>query len=261
MHGALRVVSVERGYDPRDFGLVAFGGAGPMHANALADILGAYPLIIPPGPGVMSAFGFLTSDVQNEFSETYLETDLDVDGEDVYEELQDLKTEATDWLNSEGVSEQHHAFEYFADCRYYRQDIQMSIPIDIENLRSETGIAEIHDDFETRHDQRFGFSLEAPLEIANLRVIGKGTLQGVTIEEHELSAEDASGAQVGSRDVFFDDAYHETPIYQRAELAPGNVAEGPAIVIADDSTVVVQPDHTAEIDRYANIEITRSDST
>jgi N-methylhydantoinase A len=261
MHGALRVVSVERGYDPRDFGLVAFGGAGPMHANALADILGAYPLIIPPGPGVMSAFGFLTSDVQNEFSETYLETDLDVDGEDVYEELQDLKTEATDWLDSEGVSEQHHAFEYFADCRYYRQDIQMSIPIDIENLRSETGIAEIHDDFEARHDQRFGFSLEAPLEIANLRVIGKGTLQGVTIEEHELGAEDASGAQVGSRDVFFDDAYHETPIYQRAELAPGNVAEGPAIFIADDSTVVVQPDHTAEIDRYANIEITRSDST
>jgi len=80
MYSALRVVSVERGYDPRDFGLVAFGGAGPMHANALADVMDAYPLIVPPGPGVMSAFGFLTSDVQNEFSETYLKTDQDVEG-------------------------------------------------------------------------------------------------------------------------------------------------------------------------------------
>jgi N-methylhydantoinase A len=125
MYGALRVVSVERGYDPRDFGLVAFGGAGPMHANALADVMDAYPLIVPPGPGVMSAFGFLTSDVQNEFSETYLKTDQDVDGEEVYEAYQDLRAEATDWLVSEGVDEANHAFEYYADCRYYRQDVHM----------------------------------------------------------------------------------------------------------------------------------------
>jgi len=162
MYGALRVVSVERGYDPRDFGLVAFGGAGPMHANALADVMDAYPLIVPPGPGVMSAFGFLTSDVQNEFSETYLKTDRDVDGEEVYDAYRDLQAEATEWLVSEGVDEANHAFEYYADCRYYRQDVQMSIPIDLENLRTDEGIAEIKDDFEARHDQRFGFSLDAP---------------------------------------------------------------------------------------------------
>ncbi|WP_226004950.1 hydantoinase/oxoprolinase family protein [Natrinema salinisoli] len=260
MYGALRVVSVERGYDPRDFGLVAFGGAGPMHANALADVMDAYPLIVPPGPGVMSAFGFLTSDVQNEFSETYLKTDQDVDGEEVYEAYQDLRAEATDWLVSEGVGEANHAFEYYADCRYYRQDVQMSIPIDLSNLRTEEGIAEIKDDFESRHDQRFGFSLDAPLEIANLRVIGKGTIQGVTLEESDLGGEDASGAEVGTQEVFFDDSYHETPIYDRAQMRPGNAIAGPAIVTDDDSTVVVQPDHTATVDRYANLEITRSDS-
>lgn len=260
MYSALRVVSVERGYDPRDFGLVAFGGAGPMHANALADVMDAYPLIVPPGPGVMSAFGFLTSDVQNEFSETYLKTDQDVEGEAVYDAYQELNDEATDWLASEGVAEENHAFEYYADCRYYRQDVQMSIPIDVSTLRTEDGIAAIKADFEARHEQRFGFSLDAPLEIANLRVIGKGTMQGVTLEASELGDEDASDARVGTQDVFFDDASHDTPIYDRERMRPGNVIDGPAIVTDDDSTVVVQPDHAATVDRYANLEITRSDS-
>jgi N-methylhydantoinase A len=260
MYGALRVVSVERGYDPRQFGLVAFGGAGPMHANALADVMGAYPLIIPPGPGVMSAFGFLTSDVQNEFSETYLQTDLDVDGAAVHGELESLREEAAAWLESEGVGPSAHEFEYFADCRYFRQDIQMSISIDIDDLVDGRGLAEIKDDFEARHDRQFGFSLDAPLEIANLRVIGKGSLEGVTIEEHALGDADPSGAEVGTNEVYFDGSYVETPIYDRTELRPGNEVTGPAIVVEDDSTIVVQPDHTATVDRYANIEVTRGES-
>jgi N-methylhydantoinase A len=259
MYGALRVVSVERGHDPREFGFVAFGGAGPMHANALADVMGAYPLLVPPGPGVMSAFGFLTSDVQNEFSETYLETDRDVDGEDVYEELLALREEATDWLDAEGIDETNHAFEYYADCRYFRQDIQMSIPIDVENLRGEAGLAEIEADFEARHDRQFGFSLDAPLEIATLRVIGKGTLQGVTIDEENLTDADPSAAEIGTDEVYFDGEYRETPLYDRSELRAGNEISGPAIVVENDSTIIVQPDHTATIDRYGNVEISRGE--
>ncbi|AXR78037.1 N-methylhydantoinase A [Natrarchaeobaculum sulfurireducens] len=260
MHGALRVVSVERGYDPREFGLVAFGGAGPMHANALADVMDAYPLIVPPGPGVMSAFGFLTSDVQNEFSETYLETDQNVDGDDVAGKLEALAAEAGEWLRSEGVDDTDHEFEYYADCRYFRQDIQMSIPVDLDGLRGEAGLAEINDDFERRHERQFGFTLEAPLEVANLRVIGKGLMEGVTIDETELSEADPSAAVVDSSEVYFDGTDYETTIYDRAELRPGNELDGPAIVTDDDSTVVVQPDHTALIDRYGNIEITRGDA-
>jgi N-methylhydantoinase A len=259
MHGALRVVSVERGYDPRDFGLVAFGGAGPMHANALVNVMGADPLIIPPGPGVMSAFGFLTSDVQNEFSETYLETDQDVDGADVHAELMALQSEAADWLASEGVAESDHDFEYYADCRYFRQDIQMSIPVDVDNLQSDTGLAEIKGDFEARHDRQFGFSLDAPLEIANLRAIGRGRIEGVTIEAAEAGDSDPSGAHVDTTEVYFDGSYHDTPIYDRTELVAGNEIDGPAIVVEDDSTIVVQPAYTATVDRYANLEITRGD--
>lgn len=257
MHSALRVVSVERGYDPREFGLVAFGGAGPMHANALADVMGTYPIVIPPGPGVMSAFGFLTSDVRNEFSETYLETEDNTDGEDIAEKLRDLEAEAGEWLVSEGVNEADQEFEYFADCRYFRQDIQMSIPITVENLSGEAGLMEIKDDFEARHDRQFGFSLDAPLEIANLRVIGNGTLQGVTIEEQPLADTDPIGAELDSHEVYFDGEYYDTSVYDRAELRPGNEIDGPAIVTDDDSTVVVQPDHVATIDRYDNIEINR----
>ena len=258
MHGALRVVSVERGYDPREFGLVAFGGAGPMHANALADIMDAYPLIIPPGPGVMSAFGFLTSDIQNEFSETYLQTDQEVDGADVHDELKTLEVEADEWLAGEGVGESDRAFEYFAECRYYRQDIQMSIPVDIENLTA-AGLDEIKADFEQRHDRRFGFSLDAPLEIANLRVIGKGVLDGVVIEESEPGSADPSDAEVERTEVYFDGEHYETPTYDRTQLRPGHELAGPAIVTGDDSTVVLQPDHTGTIDRYGNIEIQRGD--
>lgn len=259
MHGALRVVSVERGYDPREFGLVAFGGAGPMHANGLVDVIGAYPLIVPPGPGVMSAFGFLTSDVQNEFSETYLETDEDVTGPDVHEELSSLSEDATAWLDSEGVEGGDQRFEYFAECRYFRQDIQMSIPVDVEKLAGETGLAEIKDDFEARHERRFGFSLDAPLEIANLRVLGKGTIEGVTIEESAPGGADPEAALLGSEEVYFDGSWGETPVYDRTELQPGNEIEGPAIVVDADSTVVIQPAHVARIDRFANIEINRGE--
>ena len=260
MHGALRVVSVERGYDPREFGLVAFGGAGPMHANALADVMGAYPLIIPPGPGVMSAFGFLTSDVQNEFAESYLRTDKEVDSVEVADAFATLREDAEVWLSEEGVSETDRTFEYYADCRYYRQDVQMSIPIDLDRLRTDAGLAEINDDFRRRHDQRFGFSLEAPLEIANLRVIGKGAVDGVTLEAAEPGDADASDARIHAQDVYFDDRYLETPIYDRELLRPDNKLDGPAIVTDSDSTVVIQPDHTAVVDRYANLEITRGDS-
>ncbi|WP_152040375.1 hydantoinase/oxoprolinase family protein [Salinigranum salinum] len=260
MYGALRVVSVERGYDPREFGLVAFGGAGPMHANALADLIGSYPLIIPPGPGVMSAFGFLTSDVQNEFTETYLEIETDVSGDDVAAAYDDLREEASEWLRSEGVPAEKHAFDYYADCRYYRQDIQMSIPVALDALTGERGLAEIKTDFETRHDRQFGFSLDAPLEIANLRVIGRGEVAGVELTPEALGDADPAAARIATESVYFAGTHHDTPVYDRDGLRPGHRLAGPAVVIEDDATVVVQPDHVAEIDRFGCIEITRGET-
>jgi N-methylhydantoinase A len=260
MYGALRVVSVERGYDPREFGLVAFGGAGPMHANALADLIGVSPLIVPPAPGVLSAFGFLTSDVQNEFTETYLEIETDVSGDDVAAAYARLREEASEWLGSEGVDDVDHSFDYYADCRYFRQDIQMSIPVELDALSGDRGLAEIKADFESRHDRQFGFSLDAPLEIANLRVIGRGAVAGVDLSAQEPGDADPGDAQIATEAVYFDDSFHDTPVYDRADLRPGNRLAGPAVVVEDDATVVVQPDHVAEVDRFGCIEITGGDT-
>ena len=254
MHAALRVVSVERGYDPRDFGLVAFGGAGPLHANALARLIGADPLIIPSTPGVLSAFGFLAADVQNEFARTYLRPAEETPGEDVLAAVDELIGEAGAWLDAEGVDAGDRAFDVFADCRYYRQDIQ--IPVALERTALLNGYAaRLRGDFEGEHRRRYGFDLEANVEIATLRVVGRGTSSDVELK----------GAAGGSAElaidrherVHFDGEWHDTPIYERTQLAPGHTLAGPAIVEQEDSTSVIEPGWTGTVDDAGNITVRR----
>ncbi len=259
IYSALRVVSVEKGYDPREFGLVAFGGAGPMHANAVGELIEAYPVIIPPGPGVMSAYGFLTSDIQNEFTETYIETEEEVGGDDLAAELDSLREDASAWLSSEDVDDADQVFEYSVDCRYYRQDIQMSIDVDPETLRNGDGMDAMCDEFERRHEQQFGFTLDAPVEFATLRVVGRGTIDGVALTEAEMDGPDASHAVTSTDEAYFDGSAYETPIYAREQLRPGNEIDGPAIVVENDATTTVLPENTATVNRYGCLEITRGD--
>jgi N-methylhydantoinase A len=136
MHAALRVVSVERGYDPRDFGLIAFGGAGPLHANALGRLIHADPVVIPPTPGVLSAFGFLASDVQNEFARTYLRIVEETPAEHLHEQLEGLASEADEWLEREGIAKDIRAYEFFADCRYHMQDIQIPCLLELSEVQN-----------------------------------------------------------------------------------------------------------------------------
>ena len=254
MHAALRVVSVERGYDPRDFGLVAFGGAGPLHANALARLIGADPLIIPSTPGVLSAFGFLAADVQNEFARTYLRPAEETPGEEVLAAVDELIGEAGAWLDAEGVDAGDRVFDVFADCRYYRQDIQ--IPVALERTALLNGYAaRLRGDFEGEHRRRYGFDLEANVEIATLRVVGRGTSRDV-----ELKAAAGGSADLAidrHERVHFDGEWHETPIYERTQLAPGHVLAGPAIIEQEDSTSVIEPGWTGTVDDAGNITVRR----
>ena len=251
MHAALRVVSVESGYDPRDFGLVAFGGAGPLHANALARLIGASPLVIPKTPGVLSAFGFLASTVQNEFARTYLKMAENTPGSDVREAVEALVEEATQWLTAEGVDPSEHAFDVFADCRYYRQDIQIPVALDADRL-DDGYAARLRADFEAAHSRRYGFDLEAFVEIATLRVVGHGDTSDFEIGlEPEGSA--AEAAVDRTERVYFAGAWHETRIYDRSALTRGHVIEGPAIVEQADTTSVIEPDYTGAVDEVGNI--------
>ena len=254
MHAALRVVSVERGHDPRNFGLVAFGGAGPMHANALGRLIRSRSVIVPPTPGVMSAFGFLTSDIQNEFPETYLRVAEETPASELKETIQRLIAQADQWLEGEGVAEKDKRFDLYADCRYYLQNIQIPCAFELEELQDGDS-AFLRGRFEEAHGQRYNFDLpDSPLEIATVRVVGRGTIKGVSLTESEDGAgEDPSGAITRREQVFFDGGWVETPIYDRAKLGPGNVIAGPAVIVQDDTTTVIEPGYAGAVDRFGNI--------
>jgi N-methylhydantoinase A len=259
MHAALRVVSVERGYDPRDFGLVAFGGAGPVHANALVQLIGAKPLIIPSAPGVLSAYGFIAADVQNEFAQTYLRTTDDTSVAELRATVDALIAEAREWLTAEDVDSADHEFELYADCRYYRQDIQIPCALAPEAVGN--GYARsLRADFEGEHRRRYGFDLDSPIEIATLRVVGRGVTPDpprAPGRAGELSLEDALDRH---EPVVFDGESRSTPIYDRDHLRAGHMIEGPAIVVQDDSTVVIEPGYAGAVDEYANIIISASEA-
>ncbi|HEY5429094.1 MAG TPA: hydantoinase/oxoprolinase family protein [Solirubrobacteraceae bacterium] len=251
MHAALRVVSVERGYDPRDFGLIAFGGAGPLHANALGRLIHADPVVIPPTPGVLSAFGFLASDVQNEFAQTYLRILEVTDGSRLEEQLQSLKGEAKAWLEREGISDDIREYDFYADCRYHMQDIQIPCRLGLDELGSDYAVR-LREQFEGEHRRRYGFDLDSPIEIATVRCVGRGT------RPLTLSRADTNGASSGEgidrrEQVVFDGEWMETPIYERRRLHAGQVIDGPAVIVQQDTTAVVEPRHRATVDGYSNL--------
>lgn len=254
MYAALRVVSVERGHDPREFGLVAFGGAGPMHASALGRLVGSKLVVLPPKPGVMSAFGFLSSDIQNEFPETYLRIAEETPASHLKERVEALIAEADEWLAGEGVSEDERVFDLYADCRYYLQNIQIPCRFERDEPDANGDAAFLRGRFEEAHDTRYNFGLpDSPLEIATIRVVGRGKVRGVTLEE--ASAGGGEAVQDHTESVYFDGAWRETPVYERDALHPGNVIPGPAIVAQDDTTAIIEPGYSGSVDRFGNIVI------
>jgi N-methylhydantoinase A len=258
MHAALRVVSVERGYDPRDFGLVAFGGAGPVHANALVKLIGAKPLIIPSAPGVLSAYGFIAADVQNEFARTYLRTTDVASAGELRAAVEALVAEARDWLSGEEVAPSDQEFEVYADCRYYRQDIQIPCTLSPEAL-TDGYAGPLRAEFEGEHHRRYGFDLDSPIEIATLRVVGRGVTPDLPRAPGRADEVALADAVDRRETAVFDGESMSTPIYDRDRLRPGHLIDGPAIVVQDDSTVVIEPAYAGAVDEYANIIITASE--
>ncbi|MBA2344590.1 MAG: hydantoinase/oxoprolinase family protein [Rubrobacter sp.] len=254
MHAALRVVSVERGHDPREFGLVAFGGAGPMHANALGRLIRSRSVIVPPTPGVMSAFGFLSSDIQNEFPETYLRTAEETPAADLKATVEGLVSQADEWLDGEGVAGENKRFDLYADCRYYMQNIQIPCRFELDELKGDDS-AFLRGRFEEAHRQRYNFDLpDSPLEIATIRVVGRGTIRGVSlVESEDRISEDGSGSVLREDRVYFGGEWLDTPIHYRGKLRPGDNVDGPAVVVQDDTTTVIEPGYRGTVDRFGNI--------
>ena len=256
MFGALRLVTVQRGLDPRDFALVAFGGAGPLHGNALAMLAGCFPVIVPPTPGVLSALGFLCSDVKNEFARTFIRALEETDPADLLEVLSGLGEQARDWLRGEGVGKAQHALRFEADLRYFRQGYEFPLevePAQLANGSGNGGIAALSERFGRAHEQLYGFRLDHPVELVNLRAIGAARVVKVEFPRFERGAADAGEAVTEDTRVYFGGAFLSAPVYARDRLRAGHEVRGPAIVTQRDSTTVIHPGHVGEVDEYLNI--------
>jgi N-methylhydantoinase A len=252
MHAGLRVVSVERGHDPREFGLVAFGGAGPMHACALGRLIRSRPSSSRRRRGHerlrLPLLGHPERVPRDVPAHRRGDAGLRAEGA-----VEGLISQADGWLDGEGVEEDQRRFDLFADCRYYLQNIQIPCRFELDELSGEDSTF-LRDRFEEAHRQRYNFELpDSPLEIATVRVIGRGTIKGVTLSESANGAGgDSSGAVMRTEQAYFG-GWVETPILDRNGLRPGNEVTGPAVVVQDDTTTVIEPGYRGAVDRFGNI--------
>jgi N-methylhydantoinase A len=247
MFGALRLVSIEQGYDPRDFALMAFGGAGPLHANALGILLGSWPVIIPPGPGVLCAAGDATTALRDEAARTFIKLFSATDAAAVADIMADLKERALETLERAGVPAGEQRLIYQADVRYSGQANELTIEFDAEELKSK-GFQAIAQRFDALHAQLFTFSLEIEKEFVNLRVIAEGAPADVGASALDQGNGDPQHARIGDEEMFFDGRAWTAVIYNRAALKKGDRISGPAILTQMDTTSVILPGHVGEVD-------------
>src|SRR4051794_151138 len=256
MAGALRVISVQRGHDPREFALVAFGGAGPLHANAVAELMGSFPVVVPPSPGLLCALGDLVADYRAEFARTLIRLVSEATPEEILGVLDELEGRAREWMAGEQIAADRQSVTFAADMRYHGQGYEIPVPLDPGEVRA-GNLSELGARFDALHEQLYGFRMpDTAAEIVNLRAVATGDLPKPELPEADLEGEDAGGAVVEQGEILFARERRATPIYDRGALAPGNRFAGPAIVTEFDSTTVVLPGYVAEVDRFSNILIT-----
>lgn len=258
MFGALRLISVEQGYDPRDFALMGFGGAGPLHANALARLTGAWPAIIPRGPGVLCAYGDATTRMRNESSRTFIRRFSEVTVEQVTKLLLEIEKKAVEVLESENVAPADREVVYQFDMRYSGQSMQITLDLSLDELK-QGGFDAVGQRFDETHEQLYTFKLEGEKELINLRAVATSRSTFARAQEIEAGDVDASSARISQQTVFVDRADHEAHVYDRAQLKAENQIIGPAIVTEMDSTTLILPHHVGAVDKFGNILISPSE--
>ena len=251
MERALRVVSVERGHDPRDFGLVAFGGAGPLHATALARELDIPRVFVPRTAGVLSALGLLVTDILHDFSTSMVRRFGDVDPADIEAAFDSFEREGRDRLTG-AVSEDQVVLERSLDLRYVGQSFELTVPAPDGRMDAEA-LATVRERFHDAHEQRYGHSSQdEPVELVTVRLRARGV-----VDAPSLSPATTEGAPTDAireeRTVVFSGDPHDTRIYERSNLPAGGSFEGPAIVEGSESTVVIRPDQHVSVDEFGTI--------
>lgn len=249
----IRVVSVQKGYDPRDFCLVAFGGAGPVHSAELSEEMSLPKVLVPPTPGVTSALGLLMSDFRRDYVQTIIASLEEVGLAELNGAYQRLESQALEDMATEGVTGDDLVLVRTADVRYLGQGYELEVAVPAGEL-DETARGRIRQAFADTYSKAYGDSASGGVpQLVNLRLAVIGRINKPDIAPKALGGADPSAAEHPSRDVYFHGAWVRTRVYDRARLCPGNRLQGPAIVEQLDSTVVLPPGHTATVDAWGNL--------
>ena len=245
MLGGLRLVSVQKGHDPRDFALIAFGGAGPLHANALGKLTGAWPVIIPPSPGVLCALGDATTSARDEAARTLLRRFHDLDAEELRDILTGLSDQAGERLREQGIDRDAQTVTYRIDVRYFGQGNDIAVEVPAEDLAGADILEVLATRFDEEHQRLFSFALDVDHELVNARATVTGPRPHVAPTALEPGDGDPAAARTGKTRVYVDDEFLDAGLYDRAALRAGDVVPGPAVIVEMDSTTLVLPGHQA----------------
>jgi N-methylhydantoinase A len=259
MARAIRTVSIGRGHDPRQFVLVAFGGAGPLHACRLAELLDIPAVVIPPTPGVLSTYGLLSTDLKNDYVQTCYQEGPQYDVARIEAVYADLEGQARQWLEAEQVPAEARRLIRAADLRYAHQSFELTCPLPAGEL-TQALLQHLVAVFHHEHRRLYTYDLpHAPVELVNLRVTALGLLPRLTAPVLMAAPTDLGAAMTGVRPAYFEQAggFVETLCYARRHLGPGMAFDGPAIVDQDDATTVVFPDFRAKVDAAGNLVLAR----
>jgi len=255
MFGALRLVSVEQGFDPRDFALIAFGGAGPLHGNAMGILTNSWPVIVPPGPGVLCAYGDATTAVQDEASRTYVSKAADLTPQQLLADLEELRGRAAVSLNADGIAPEKQEVTYQADIRYAGQAFQITMEFSAQELM-EHGLAFLTDRFDREHEQLFTFALGEDHELVMIRAIVRARSRAIAEVPVGKAGASLQDCKVHDSRFYHEGQWHEAAIYDRGLLHEGIVVAGAAIISEMDATTVILPGYQARVDAIGNLLIT-----
>ncbi len=249
MEQAIRVISIERGFDPREFVLVPFGGAGPMHAMELAEALHIRRVLVPRYPGVLSALGLTLADFVKDYSRTVMWDMATVTEEDLARAFADLLAQGLADIMAEGFAREDVRLDQALDLRYKGQSFELVVPVDSYN------VAEAIRRFHQAHERRYGYAREdAAVELVNVRVTARGIRPRPTAAHAEsVPSSQSDDAIVGETQVRFRGAWHSAPVYERALLLPGHEITGPALIVQEDATTVVPPNWRGRVDGWFNV--------
>ena len=252
MFGALRMISVQQGYDPREFALMGFGGAGPLHVNAVARLMGSWPAVSPVSPGVLCALGDATTRMRTETARSFSKLAKDTSIADLEAVLDEMGAQTRGELLADGISEDQITVEFEVDIRYAGQAFEVPLTID-KTVLEKDGIEGILARFDEEHLRLFTFNMDTPHEIVNLRAVALGQAPALPAADLPKGDGDASAAKIRDHTLWMDGREQAAVIYDRSRLRQGDVIPGPAIITEMDSTTLVESGCTATIDKVGNI--------